>query len=228
MIREFVFETKAALLAQLEQDLLTQVNQVLADEGRASLLLSGGSTPGPVYEALGQSLDTRVQIALVDDRWVDVEHKGSNEALLKRCFPKHTITGMKTNAAKPQAAELEVNRRYAALAQPFAVTVLGMGPDGHTASLFPNAHGLDSALADGAPLCAAITAHPSAVTGELVDRMTLTLKGILTSRKLVLLITGQDKWDVYQKAKTAEEIKQTPVSAILQQQAVDLDVYWVA
>lgn len=228
MIREFVFETKAALLTQLEQDLLAQVNQVLASEGAASLLLSGGSTPGPVYEALGKTLDPLVQIALVDDRWVDVDHKGSNEALLKRCFPEHAIVGMKTPDATPQAAVAEVNRRYATLAQPFAVTVLGMGPDGHTASLFPNAHGLDAALAADASLCAAITAHPSAVTGELVDRMTLTLNGILNSRKLVLLITGQDKWDVYQKAKTADDVKLTPVSAVLQQKAVDLDVYWVA
>ena len=226
MINEYFFETKQALQAQLEQDLLALVDQALAATGKASLLLSGGSTPGPVYQALGKVLDARVQIALVDDRWVALDHKGSNEALLRGCFPAHTVIGMKTDDAKPQSAVEKVNRAYQQLEQPFAVTVLGMGPDGHTASLFPNADGLALALAASAPNCAAITAIKSAVTGDLVDRMTLSLNGILNSKKLILLITGEDKLAVYQQAKTVKNISDMPVAAVLQQQQVDVDVYW--
>lgn len=226
MINEFFFDSKAALQAQLEQDLLALVDKALCTKGSASLLLSGGSTPGPVYEAIGKNLDSKVQIALVDDRWVDLDHKGSNEALLRRCFPRHAVTGMKTKDAKPQAAEAEVNKAYAKLDQPFAVTVLGMGPDGHTASLFPNAKGLEAALSKSAPNCVAITATQSTVTGELLDRMTLSLNGILNSQKLILLITGDDKLAVYEQAKTLANINDMPVAAVLQQQQVDVDVYW--
>lgn len=226
MINEFLFESRTELLAQLEQAMLAQVEAVLAEQGAASLLLSGGSTPGPVYEALGQSLNDKVQIALVDDRWVDLDHKGSNQALLQRCFPRHAITGMKTADSTPQAAVGAVNAAYDKLAQPFALTLLGMGPDGHTASLFPHAIGLAQALAPDAPLCAAISAHRSEVTGELVDRMTLSLAGILNSRKLILLITGQDKLAVYRKALAATDRSAMPVAAVLQQQDVDVDVYW--
>ncbi|MDN3639296.1 6-phosphogluconolactonase [Simiduia curdlanivorans] len=226
MIKEYFFESKQALQAQLEQDLLAQVDLALASAGKASLLLSGGSTPGPVYEALGKVLDPRVQVALVDDRWVALDHKGSNEALLRNCFPAQQVIGMKTPDAKPQAAVAAVNQAYQQLHQPFAITVLGMGPDGHTASLFPNAEGLDAALAETAPNCVAITAKQSAVTGELVDRMTLSLNGILNSKKLILLITGDDKLAVYQQAKTVNNISDMPVAAVLQQQQVDLDVYW--
>lgn len=226
MIREVFFESKNALLAQLELDLLAQVNKVLSEQGQASLLLSGGSTPGPVYENLGKTLAANVQIALVDDRWVAIDHPGSNEALLRRCFPAHQITGMKTPDATPQSAEDTVNRAYATLAQPFAVTVLGMGPDGHTASLFPHAKGLNRAMQDDAPLCCAITAQPSVVTGDLVDRMTLSLPGILNSRKLILLITGEEKLAVYRQAKKASSFNDMPIAAVLQQQAIDVDVYW--
>ncbi|UTA49210.1 6-phosphogluconolactonase [Simiduia sp. 21SJ11W-1] len=226
MINEHFFETREALLAQLQSDMQAQIDAVLAAEGAASLLLSGGSTPGPVYESLGQALDQRVQVALVDDRWVDVGHKGSNEALLKRCFPNHAVTGMKTADEKPQAATQEVNARYAELKQPFALTLLGMGPDGHTASLFPYAEGLDAAMGEAAPTCCAITATQSEVTGPLVDRMTLSLPAIINSKKLVLLITGEDKLAVYQQAKTATDHKATPVAAVLQQARVDVDVYW--
>lgn len=226
MINEFLFESRAELLVQLEKAMLAQVEAVLAAQGSASLLLSGGSTPGPVYEALGQSLSDKVQIALVDDRWVDLDHKGSNEALLRRCFPRHAITGMKTADATPHTAVADVNAAYGELAQPFALTLLGMGPDGHTASLFPHAEGLAQALAPDAPLCAAITAKRSEVTGELVERMTLSLAGILNSRKLILLITGQDKLAVYRKALAATDVSALPVAAVLQQQDIDVDVYW--
>ncbi len=100
-----------------------------------------------------------------------------------------------------------------------------MGPDGHTASLFPKARGLDRALAS-TDLCAAIEAKPSKVTGEFVQRMSLTPSAILKAKKIVLLITGDDKWSVYQQAKSISDVTEMPVAAILQQVDVDLDVYW--
>jgi 6-phosphogluconolactonase len=134
--------------------------------------------------------------------------------------------GMKTADAMPQTAVAQINERYSSLVTPFALTLLGMGPDGHTASLFPDAEGLTEALAPNAPMCAAIRAVQSDVTGPLVDRMTLTLSAILNSQRVILLITGEEKLAVYQRAKTASDIQAQPVAAVLQQAQVPVDVYW--
>ena len=102
-----------------------------------------------------------------------------------------------------------------------------MGPDGHTASLFPSAAGLQTALDTGKPeLCAPIIANKSEVTGELVERMSLTLRGLLASRHIVLPILGDDKLSVYQQAKVAQDVNDSPVSALLQQSEVPVSVYW--
>ena len=102
-----------------------------------------------------------------------------------------------------------------------------MGLDGHTASLFPTAQGLESALdAGNNNLCAAIMADPSEVTGELIERMSLTLAGLLQSRQLHLLITGADKLGVYQRVLASPNEISMPVAAVLHQDEIPVVVYW--
>ena len=232
MIREYRFESREKLLDALFEVVQGSLQKDLAENPNVTLMLSGGSTPGPLYERLSQAeLEwSRVHVALVDERWVEASHEASNQRLIQRTLRQNraseaSFLAMKNKAGTPFAGEVECQAQCATLPVPYSVCLLGMGPDGHTASLFPNARGLEQAL-DSSELCAAIEANPSEVTGAWVERMTLTPKAIFGAKKLVLLITGEDKWQVYETAKAAVDIKATPVAAILQQPDVELDVFW--
>ena len=206
------------------------LQQALAQQQRISLLLSGGRTPLPFYARLAQAPLpwARLQLALVDERWISADMEISNEHAIRNAFagnPKalQQLTVMKTADASASAGVTNCNEHYARLPWPPALTVLGMGSDGHTASLFPGAAGLGLAL-HTSTFCAAIDALPSHVTGPCTERMTLTLWALLQSQRCVLLFTGEDKWRVYQAAREREDLNK-PVSFLLQR-ASTLDVFW--
>ncbi len=168
---------------------------------KATLLCSGGSTPGPVYDALSE-LDlpwNNVSIGLVDERWVDVENAGSNAALLHKYLLKNMalsakLVPMKTGDDTPQKAQARVGADYKRILSNQSVAVLGMGTDGHVCSWFPKADGLGPALdpSNDFPV-QGITAQKSNVTGDYLHRMTLTYSAIATCRAVILLITGAEK-----------------------------------
>ncbi|MYM61760.1 6-phosphogluconolactonase [Pseudomaricurvus sp. HS19] len=231
MIREHRFSDREALTQALLESVVATLREDLQQQGGASLLASGGSTPGPLYRLLSEvELPwEQVQVALVDERWVAPDHDASNERLLRQTLLQNraataNFIAMKNGSATPADGVAACNRAYRALQMPATVCLLGMGPDAHTASLFPGAEGLAEAFASAGP-CAAIEAQRSAVTGEYTSRMTMTPQALLQSRLLVLLITGEDKWQVYRQALEAADPLLSPVSLFLQQ-AASLEVYW--
>jgi 6-phosphogluconolactonase len=231
-ISEHRFENRETLLDMLYRFVVAELEASLARQGSATLLLSGGSTPAPLYRRLsGAELDwDRVDVALVDERWLETDNEASNEHLLRETLLRERaaaarFTGMKNAAATPADGVDECNRSYARLPSPYSLCLLGMGADGHTASLFPGARGLDEALETDRH-CAAITALRSAVTGDNLERMTLTPRSILQSRKLILMICGEDKWQVYREARRNGASKDRPVSLFLEQERVPVEVYW--
>jgi len=231
-VSEHEFSDREQMLDALYESVVADLRQALSARAPATLLLSGGSTPAPLYRRLADApLDwAGIDVALVDERWVDSGDAASNERLLRETLLQGPaaaarFTGMKSHHRTASKAVDYCNRRYAALPSPYCLCLLGMGADGHTASLFPGARGLDAALASKQH-CAAIRALPSAVTGDNLDRMTLTPWAILQARRLVLLISGEDKRRVYREARQNGASATLPVSLFLAQQQVPIEVYW--
>ena len=225
------FDNRETMLDALLQVIIGDIETALQRNSSATLLLSGGSTPIPLYQQLSRTrVDWgKVQIALVDERWVTTDNPGSNERLLhETLLVNHAKTagfsGMKNAADSVFDGVQACNLEYAKLPLPHTVCLLGMGPDGHTASLFPQAQGLAEALASHQH-CAAIRAQQSEVTGELIERMTMTPWSILQSERLILLITGADKWEVLQQARTSDDATLLPISYFIDSE-IPLEVYW--
>ncbi len=234
MLTERLFENRQDMVAALEGECVAALNQAIEERGEATFMVSGGSTPEPLYKSLSNvDLDWEsVYIALVDERWVNFDHDKSNEAftvkhLIQNKAAVANLIGMKNTADTAQEGLADCEAAYQQLAQPFDITILGMGSDGHTASLFPHANGLEPALNPDSPeLCAAIIAHESDVTGAIIERMTLSLAGLLRSKTLVLLITGDEKLAVLRKAQAGTDVAEMPIRAVLQQDRVPVVVYW--
>ena len=234
MLTERLFESRQDMVAALEVECVAALNQAIEERGEATFMVSGGSTPEPLYKSLSNvDLDWEsVYIALVDERWVNFDHDKSNEAftvkhLIQNKAAVANLIGMKNTADTAQEGLADCEAAYQQLAQPFDITILGMGSDGHTASLFPHANGLEPALNPDSPeLCAAIIAHESDVTGAIIERMTLSLAGLLRSKTLVLLITGDEKLAVLRKAQAGTDVAEMPIRAVLQQDRVPVVVYW--
>jgi 6-phosphogluconolactonase len=231
-VAERFFDSREAMIDAVYEHSINALEAALADAGEASFLVSGGSSPAPIYQRLSEAdIDwASIKVALVDERWVDFDHEKSNEAfIVKTLLQNHaanaTLMGMKNTAADPQSGQAQCEAAYQTLSAPFTVTVLGMGPDGHTASLFPHAQGLQEAL-DTRARCSAITAQQSEVTGECTERMTLSLAGIANSQHVLLLISGDEKLATYREAMAGGDVEAMPVRAVLQQDDVPVTVYW--
>lgn len=231
-ITEHFFNNKDELTSALTQLLSTRLQHALTAQPRASLLVSGGSSPAPAYRALSH-LDInwqQVDVAMVDERWVDPSHPKSNETFIKQTLLQHhgaaaNFITMKNAAPSAQQGLEQTEQAYQTLSRPFDITILGMGTDGHTASLFPHAQGLEQALTSQQLVCA-IDAKPSEVTGEITERMSLTLHGIAQSKVVILLISGEQKRSVYQQALQGDNLLDMPLRSVLQHPDIELLVFW--
>lgn len=196
---------------------------------QASLVVSGGSTPGPCFDLLsGQALDwSRVTVVPSDERWVPVTDPDSNERLIRTCLLKDRAATGKVlpffragiDAAQ---APLQIERDLAAIKQAFSASLLGMGEDGHFASLFPDFDGLQKALnPDNQASCTMVQ-----TAGSPHLRISLTLSALLNSVHTVLLIFGETKRVVLETARTGGSAY--PVEALLTQTRTPLTVIWAA
>ena len=234
MVKEFFFEQRHHLFTALAAECQDVLSEALSKHGAATMLVSGGSTPAPLYEALSKTELNwkKVKIALVDERWVAQDDSASNEALIKRTLLINNaaaaeFTGMKTSARTAKSGQSETEENYRKLPQPFSLAIVGMGPDGHTASLFPHAKGLADALKpDNDQLTAAITANQSEVTGPNTERLTLTASALLKAERIVILFTGEDKLAVFSAAQKEGPAEDMPIRILLHQDTVPVELYW--
>ena len=227
----YEFADQQALCHKLSQLICAALQKAVAAREKASLVVSGGSTPVPLFAALSEmSMEwDRVFITLADERWVEASDRDSNEASVRKHLLRNQAEGahfhgLKNSHASAGDGEKECGKKLARLPMPFDIVILGMGPDGHTASLFPKAARLGDALDMGSGrLCMAMTP----VTAPH-DRMTLTLPALLDSRQIFLHLSGKEKRDVYERALGGDSVEEMPVRAVLNQDKVPVDVYWTA
>ena len=223
------FDNTVALVKKLAARIRDMLSESLHKQGRASLAVSGGTTPVPLFEALSHiDLEwSRVIVTLVDERWVENTASESNEHLvrtylLKDKAAKARFVGLKTAAATAEAGEIACSKRLHEVPMPFDVLILGMGSDGHTASLFPGASHLAAAVdTDSGRICTSII-PPDAP----YERMTLTLPTILNSSHIFLLIQGEKKRSAYARAINGGPPDEMPIRYILGQDGVPVSVYW--
>ena len=228
-VHEHRFPDCEALAAALAGEIKVDLEEAIAARGAASLVLSGGKTPARLFKQLhDENVDwTRTWVTLADERWVETTSEESNERLVRESLltgpaaAAHFV-GLKNPAPTPEAGADWATRALTRVPHPFDVVVLGMGEDGHTASLFPGSMALARGLDPAAPpACIAVNAlvAPHA-------RVSLNLAALLDSRRIVLHIEGDTKWAVYHRARTPGTPAELPVRAILQQKEVPVDVYW--
>ncbi|MBC6411545.1 MAG: 6-phosphogluconolactonase [Hyphomonadaceae bacterium] len=225
------FETAKAWEQAITDRIYTELKSRLDVADIVSFLVSGGSSPLPIYKHLSKTdLDWgRIKVALVDERWVEPDHDASNERRIRQTLLQNKAApaqfiGMKTEDETPHESLAEREAAYANLPQPFDVILLGMGGDGHTASLFPEAYGLDIAFESDRNL-AAIKATRSDVTGEHILRMTVGLRAIGNARTNILAISGQSKRRIWELAQGETVDRETmPVKAVLELD--NITTYW--
>jgi 6-phosphogluconolactonase len=201
----------------------------LQDKPRTRLLLSGGSTPSPVYAALSKApLDwSRVDVALVDERWLLPDDPDSNARLVRQ-------TLLQNNAAKARFETLtragrnieeSVNAANLHAQNRPGVVVLGMGDDGHTASLFPGMQGLDHALTTKAayvPVDA--TGCPGA--GKLLRRISLTPAGLAPAHTRLMLIRGEGKRKLLDRVLEGDDPHEYPARIAFMTPGAPLHIHW--
>lgn len=194
---------------------------------RASLAVSGGSTPLPFFHALSlKDLDwSRVDIVLADERWVDETDAASNTRLVKENLLRNnaaaaTYFPLRQSGDTPQEGLEAVSTGLATLTRPLDVLILGMGNDGHTASLFPDAPELDRAMdIDSREVVVAMT-PPS----QAQPRITLTCAFMRDARFTALHLKGGDKLETLKQAlRQPDGLSAMPVRSFLKP---GLQVFW--
>ncbi|HAX21761.1 MAG TPA: 6-phosphogluconolactonase [Hydrogenophaga sp.] len=226
-----VTEHPNATPAALAEHIANALRSAIAARGQASLAVSGGKSPIPLFEALReQDLDwSKVTIVLVDERVVPRDHADSNTALVARHLLKGRASAARFllffrelaptfNAEVLDALVRDAEERIRSLPWPLDVAVLGMGEDAHTASLFPGAPGYARAIATDQRLAWVVPdTAPHA-------RISFTLSALLAARELVLSITGESKLAVYRRAaQKADEA--LPISLVINQTQTPLSVW---
>ena len=221
--------SKFAKVEHLNRSFARRISQMLnagiEEAGRASLVVSGGRTPAALFETLSKTnVDwSKVDISLADERWVDVEDDASNEKMLRSTLLKNNASaanfiGLKTSHSDATDAVEQCTSNLAQIHMPFDVLILGMGEDGHTASLFPCSaevnQGLD--LESGNTY---IAVQPKTAPNQ---RMSLTLPALLNSKHIFLHLTGESKKQALEQAVAGEDEAATPILAVINNATVEL------
>lgn len=223
MVTESSYLSVEEAAAAVASTIASILDQSISERGKAFMAVSGGRTPKVVFERL-REYDLgwdKVIVTLTDERWVNVDQHQSNERLARTCLLQDSgkaaeFIPLYDGRASPEAALEACESRLLSLEMQLDVVYLGMGTDGHTASLFPGAtfkYGSQS-------LCVAVSNAPDGLA-----RLSLSVDAIVSSRNIVLLYSGADKHEAYVSAKANDAIPGNPLSHILSQHETPVYVF---
>lgn len=217
------------LEAQLASEIISALRTDILNFGSASLLVSGGSTPGGLFQVLSNSeLDwSKVNVSLVDERIVADDHQDQNGLMVKSILLKNksrsaNFIPLVYNCKDYQNNLEQAKEAVQILKRPFSAVVLGLGNDGHTASLFPDAPELELGM-DLANDQNLILTTPSSAPYK---RITFTRKALLNSNNLFLHCYGKMKKNLLESAIEREDYREFPISGFLSQKEVHLKTFW--
>jgi 6-phosphogluconolactonase len=224
----YQYTDNSDLIRELAPRISSLLRQVIARQGRASIAVSGGKSPAPLFDALSMEDIpwSLVIVTLVDERWVDENHPASNarlvrEHLLQNRAALAQFVGLKSAHEDPFDASVEVQMRLLKQVMPLDLVILGMGEDGHTASFLPGATGLTEALAPDSQ-CMSCAIRPP----EGLPRMTMSLPVLLSAGSRILYIVGKERYPMLVKAMQAGAAAEVPVRAVLHQPQHPIDIYY--
>jgi len=209
------FETADQVAEAACQQILTAANDAIAQHGKFKLVLAGGSTPEKVYRLLAKSGADWANwfVYYGDERCLAADDTERNSYLAEQtllnqvAIPANQIFTIAAELGGKQAAEHY--RPIVAAALPFDMVLLGMGEDGHTASLFPNhIHNQDE-------LVHAVYNSPKPPP----ERVSVSAKALSTAQQLIFLITGANKRDIVKAWRNGADL---PIATIIPKNSVDV------
>jgi 6-phosphogluconolactonase len=224
------FVSRDALMAAVAERIADALRAGIAERGAACAALSGGTTPEPAYRLLAaQTLDwSKVTFALVDERFVPPDQEPSNEGLLRRALAPAFAQGARLApmyADTPTAREAaeRADTRYALLH--FDIALMGMGPDGHTASWFPGAATLSEAL-DLESERAVVAVHAPQAYGT-PERLSLTRAALARAGHILVLILGDEK-RAYLETALSTRAEDAPIASLFALPKRTPEVLWAS
>lgn len=227
--RLHIFADGAELAEALAARVASELEKGIAARGKASLAVSGGSTPKAFFKALSvKDLDwANVVITLVDERFVPPENDRSNHALVMAVLLQDKAEAAKFvplyhAVADAEDAALVASDDARRIPQPFDVVILGMGGDGHTASFFPGGNNLERAL-DPKTRRGVITMRAEGA-GE--ERLTFTFSALQDARLLVLHIESAAKKAVLDTALAQGAAGPLPIARVIGNASSDTEIFW--
>jgi len=207
------------------------IESALDARGQALIALPGGKTPAPIYEKLAAMPIKWKHVTIIptDDRLVAVDNPLSNAAMLARAFmPKGArVLPIATENTDHKAAGNAADARLQDLHWPPDLVWLGVGGEGHTASIFTDPDFDDALNAPKARRAVGVLPNPLPPEAP-VTRVTLTRHSILSARTLMIVLTGNDKKALLEQAIKDGPLSPLPVGRVLAEAEQPIDIHWAA
>jgi len=216
-MQETIYPDTDSCCQALAKDMAAQLSMALGKtKGKVSFAVSGGRTPRKVFEALSKTdIDwPRVVVTLTDERWVAADDVDSNERLVRRFLIKGyavkvPFIAFKTNDRTAEQGAEQVHRSLQKIPWPLDVIYLGMGADGHIASLFTEQNRANSEL----------TVVSAEALNSPKERLSLSLDAIKSAHVIYLQLSGLEKIRTFQNAKDNKFAPSSAVQALIKTSA---------